>query len=203
MTEKELVAKARGGDFQAFTELIDAHKNKIYALVRKLTGNTEDAEDILQETFLRAIDKIDQFRGDASFGTWLYTIALNLTRAQYAKQKQADLQPIEEYLPAKGQGHHHPDDNNLFDWRDPHQILESNQLREIIDRVLDDLPYKYREAFILRYFEEMPIKEVAKVINESEAATKSRILRARLALRDELSEVFRERYDEKMPRVRK
>jgi len=94
MTEKELVAKARGGDFQAFTELIDAHKNKIYALVRKLTGNTEDAEDIVQETFLRAIDKIDQFRGDASFGTWLYTIALNLTRAQYAKQKQADLQPM-------------------------------------------------------------------------------------------------------------
>ena len=204
MNEKELVTRAQAGDFAAFAELINAQKNKIYALVRKLTGNTEDAEDIVQETFLRAIDKIDQFRGESSFGTWLYTIALNLTRAEYAKQKQAELRPIEEYLPTKGEvGEHSHAGSGLFDWRDPHQILESKQLSSIIDRVLGDLPYKYREAFILRYFEELPVKEVARVINESEAATKSRILRARLALRDELSEVFRERYDEKVPRVRK
>jgi RNA polymerase sigma-70 factor (ECF subfamily) len=204
MSEKELVARAKSGDFEAFSELIDAHKSKIYALVRKLTGNVQDAEDIVQETFLKAIDKIDQFRGESSFGTWLYTIALNLTRAQYAKQKQAELRPLEEYLPGGGSS---ADNHNagpaLFDWRDPHKILESNQLREIIDNVLNELPYKYREAFILRYFQELSVKEVAGIIKESEAATKSRILRARMALRERLTEVFEDSYGEELPRIRK
>ena len=197
--EKELVARAQAGDFQAFTELIDAHKNKIWAVARKLTGNTQDSEDIVQETFLKAIDNIDKFRGESSFGTWLYTIALNLARAHFAKQKRTDLKPIEEYVPGGGSetinDHSHAD---LFDWRDPHKILESAQLKKIIDEALDELPYMYREAFVLRYFEEMSVKEVAEMIHESEAAAKSRILRARLALRDKLSKVFEDTYGQEL-----
>ena len=200
MNEKELVSRARAGDFDAFTELINAHKDRLYGLALKLSGNRQDAEDILQETFLKAIDKIDQFREEATFGTWLYSIALNQARGHYARQKQADLKPLEEYLPA---GDHHADhaaaEHTLFNWEDPHTIMESAELAEIIQRLIAELPYKYREAFLLRYIEELPVKEVARLINETEAAAKSRILRARLAMREELAKIFEGTNEREMP----
>lgn len=194
-----MVKRAQAGDFDAFAELIEAHKNKIYGLARKLSGNEQDAEDIVQDTFLKAIDKIDQFRQESSFGTWLYTIALNESRALFAKRKQTDLKPIEEYLPAGHSGDHETGDHHrLYDWKDPGSVMESERLRQTIDRHIAGLPYKYREAFVLRYIEEMSVKEVARAINESEAATKSRILRARLALRDQLAEFFEDRHAGKL-----
>jgi RNA polymerase sigma-70 factor (ECF subfamily) len=202
MDERELVQKAQAGDFEAFAELINAHKDKIYGLGLRLSGNSEDAEDIVQDTLLKAIDKIDQFRQESSFGTWLYAIALNQARTLLAKRKQTDLKPIDEYLPA----HQHTDGAqtkadstpahaSLFEWRDPEKLFESEELRQTINRLIAELPYKYREAFLLRYDEELSVKEIAKVIDESVAATKSRILRARLALREQLSEIFEERHD--------
>ncbi|HBC47344.1 MAG TPA: hypothetical protein DCZ43_09885 [candidate division Zixibacteria bacterium] len=188
MIERELIARMQAGDFEAFSELIDAHKDKIYALVHRLVGNKENAEDIIQETFLKAIDNIGQFRGESSFGTWIYAIALNLSRAYFAKQKQADLLPIDSYLPTSDEsndGH-----SQLFDWQDPHRMLETKELRETINRALDSLPYKYREAFLLRYYNELSVKEIAELSGQSEASAKSRILRARLALRDYLSKAF-------------
>ncbi len=196
MKENELVRQAKAGDFEAFTELINTHKKKIYALAIKLSGNSQDAEDIVQDTFIKAIDKIDQFRQDASFGTWLYSIALNESRAHLSKQKQTELKPLEAYLPNSGSADLHDSGSfRLFDWQDPHKLLENEELKQIIDKVISDLPYKYREAFVLRYHDELSIKEISNIINESVASTKSRVLRARLALRDELSRIFEERYE--------
>lgn len=195
--EKQLVQRAQAGDFDAFSELVGAHKTKLYNLALKMTGNELDAEDIVQDTFMKAIDKIDQFRGEASFGTWLYSIALNQTRMALAKDKRTDLRPIEEYLPA----HAHSDEGaefSVFDWQDPHKLLERDQLRSAIDKAIKELPVQYREAFVLRYIDELPIKEVAELIGESVAATKSRVLRARLAVRDYLSKVFASRYGQEM-----
>jgi RNA polymerase sigma-70 factor (ECF subfamily) len=192
MDERELIARMKAGDFDAFSELVDAHKNKIYVLIHRLVGNKENAEDIIQETFLKAIDNISQFRGDSSFGTWLYSIALNLSRAHFAKQKQMDLLPIEDYLPLSGDAHE--GHSQLLDWQDPHKVLEIKEIRETVNRALAELPLKYREAFLLRYYNELSVKEVAKLIGESVAATKSRILRARLALRDYLAKEFEGRY---------
>ena len=197
MNERELLAKAQSGDFEAFIQLVDAHKGKVYAMVRRLAGNEQDAEDIMQDTLLKAIDKIDQFRGEASFGTWLYSIALNQARAQFSKSKQADLEPIEDYLPMKSVAGSH-EDIGLFDWHDPHQELESQQLRGILNEVVAKLPYKYREAFLLRYVEELSVKEVARLTKQSEASAKSRILRARLALRDKLSRTFEAEYGKEL-----
>lgn len=202
MDEQQLVTRAKSGDFDAFNSLINMHKGRIFALAARMTGNDQDAEDIVQDTFLKAIDKIDQFRGESSFGTWLYSIALNESRAAMARQKHTDLAQIEEYLPS---GDLHDSDsadaNRLFDWDDPHKALENEELRRIIDELIAALPYKYRAAFVLRYQEELPIKEVAAIINESEAATKSRVLRARLALREKLSKIFEDRYGQGMPRI--
>ena len=199
MDEKQLVAQAQAGDFEAFAKLVEANKQKVFALVRRLAGNNEDAEDILQDTFLKAIDKIDQFRGDSAFATWLSSIALNQARALHAKSKQADLKPIEEYLPGSG-SHGDGQQNNLrlFDWQDPHELMESRELKQLVDEAVAELPYKYREAFLLRYIEELSVKEVAQLTNQSVASAKSRILRARLALRDRLSSEFEDRYGKKV-----
>ncbi len=199
MDEKQLVAKAQAGDFEAFAKLIEANKQKVYAFVRRLTANTEDAEDILQDSFLKAIDKIDQFRGEASFGTWLSSIALNEARVLYARKKQFDLKPIEDYLPGAGShGDDQQDSIRLFDWQDPQSQLESDELRRTVNGAVDKLPYKYREVFVLRYIEELSVKEVARLTKQTVASTKSRILRAPLALRDMLSSTFEERYGKKV-----
>ncbi|UCD62869.1 MAG: sigma-70 family RNA polymerase sigma factor, partial [Candidatus Zixiibacteriota bacterium] len=156
MNEKELIARAQAGDFEAFTALVKANQSRVYALALKMTGNEQDAEDIVQETLLKAIDNIEQFRGESSFGTWLYAIALNQARAHLARQKQADLRPIEAYLPTRSADDFHiGEKHRLFDWKDPHQQLESEELRKIMDEVIGSLPLKYREAFLLRYFEEL------------------------------------------------
>jgi RNA polymerase sigma-70 factor (ECF subfamily) len=202
MNETQLVQAAQSGDFEAFSTLIGQHKDRIYGLARKLSGNAEDADDIVQETFLKAIDNIDKFRLEASFGTWLHSIALNEARALFAKRKQTDLRPLEEYLPAgHGISDARSESPRLFDWHDPHKALEDDELRRITDEAIQSLPYIYREAFLLRYIEEMSVKEIAEQIGESEAAAKSRILRARLALRDFLSKRFEDSYGQKMPGI--
>jgi len=185
--EQQLVRRAQAGDFDAFTELIAAHRTRLYNLALKMTGSQLDAEDIVQDTFLKAIDRIDQFRGEAAFGTWLYAITLNETRMALAREKRADLRPIEDYLPAHDRDHGGP---TVYDWRDPHRLLEQGELRTAIDRAIGELPLPYREAFVLRYIDELPIKEVAELLGESVAATKSRVLRTRLAVRDRLAKQF-------------
>jgi len=196
MNEKELVHKAQSGDFEAFSSLIEKYKTKIYNLALKLSGDRHDAEDILQETFLKAVDNIEKFRAESSFGTWLYAIAVNIVRARYAESRKADLMPIEDYLP--GSHGDEASDSELFEWGDPHNLMEQKELRNIIDQSLSEIPKKYSMPFILRYYEDMSVKQVADTMNLTVAAAKSRILRARLALREKLSEIFREKIDEQV-----
>lgn len=195
MNEKELVQQAQNGDYEAFARLISTHQSAIYGLARRLAGNEQDAEDIVQDTLLKAIDKIDQFRAESSFGTWLYAIALNQARALLGQRKKSDLRPIEEYLP---DSRNEAETRELYDWSDPASRLEAQELKTLIDRLVSELPYNYREAFLLRYNEELPVKEIAAITGESVAATKSRILRARLALREQLSLYFEESRDRQM-----
>ena len=196
MNEQELIKKAQAGEFDAFNKLVNKYRDKIYGLTLKLTGNKEDAEDIMQDTFLKAVDNIDKFRMESSFGTWLYTIALNSFRADKSKQKKMILKPIDDYLPG---GHGDEDDKiKLQDWGNPYELYESKEIKEYIDRALSEMPNKYSMPFILRYTEEMRVNEVAKILNLSVAATKSRILRARLALREKLSDLFKEHIGEEL-----
>ncbi len=182
MSEKQLVASAKSGDFAAFTQLVEKYQPRVFGLAKRMTRNEDDAQDILQETMLKAIDKLDQFRGDSSFGTWLYSIALNEGRAFLRREQRAELQTLEEFMPTAGAGA----PRNLQEWRNPHSDLEQQQIREALDEAIDELRAEYSIPFVLRYLEELPVKEVAKVMQLSEAATKSRILRARLFLREKL-----------------
>jgi RNA polymerase sigma-70 factor (ECF subfamily) len=186
MSEKQLVASAKAGDFAAFSQLVEKYQARVFGLAKRMTRNEDDAQDILQETMLKAIDKLDQFRGDSSFGTWLYSIALNEGRAFLRREQRAELRTLEEFMPTAGSGA----PRNLQEWRNPHSELEQQQIREALDEAIDELRAEYSIPFVLRYLEELPVKEVAKVMQLSEAATKSRILRARLFLREKLEPIM-------------
>jgi len=194
MKEKALIKSAKAGNFEAFNDLVAGHTDRIYRLALKITGNTDDSEDIVQNTFLKAIDKIDQFREDASFGTWVYAIALNEIRRCLSHRNSFKVKSIDEYLPNS----HSDSTIELFDWGDPHKYMKQREIREIIDSSLENMSEKYSIPFILRYMEQLSIKEIAETLDLSEAAVKSRILRTRLALREKLSKIFRERKYEKM-----
>jgi RNA polymerase sigma-70 factor (ECF subfamily) len=191
MNEKEIVRRAQAGDFEAFAELVNKEKEKIYRLALKLTGSRPDAEDILQDTMLKAIEKIDTFRMESSFGTWLYTIALNLIRRTTSSRKYKSLKPIEDYLPDG-----HGSSAALIDWGEPHSLLEREETQRIIDSALAKMPKIYSTPFVLRYLEEMPVKEVAATLKVTVAAAKSRILRARLSLRETISDKMKEKINE-------
>jgi RNA polymerase sigma-70 factor (ECF subfamily) len=192
-SEKELVAKAQSGDFAAFTRLIEAYRPRIFGLALKLAKNREDAEDIFQETFLKAIDNIKKFRAESTFGTWLYAIAVNVVRAKYSDENKQELLPIEDYLPSShGRGHPDTDLPELLDWNDPLSKLTDDEVRNMIDAAIHELPLKYRTPFLLRYTQDMSLQEVADTLHLSLAAAKSRILRARLALRDKLNDYLSE-----------
>lgn len=187
--EKELVRRSQAGDFKAFTILIEGYRSRIFGLARKLAKNKEDAEDIFQETFLKAIDNIKKFRAESSFGTWLYMITVNIVRAKYGRDKKKELLPLEEYLPVK-HGHHEGELPQLFDWKDPLSKITDREIQTRLDEALSQLPLKYRMPFLLRYTQELSVQEVADTLKLSLAATKSRILRARLALRKSLNDYF-------------
>ncbi len=191
INEKELVTQAQAGDFVSFTKLIQAYQPKIFGLALKMAKNREDAEDIFQETFLKAVDNIQKFRGDSAFGTWLYTIAINIIRGKYGRESKKELLPLEEYLPIKN-GDHSEKSPNLFDWNDPLSNLTNKEIRGKINQALNQIPQKYRLPFILRYTQEMSVQEVADTLKLSLAATKSRILRARMAMRSQLSDYLSE-----------
>lgn len=189
--EQTLVQRAQAGDYGAFSELIERYRPRIFALALKLGKNREDAEDIFQDTFLKAIDNIRKFRAESSFGTWLYAICVNVVRARYGRERKTELLPLEDYLP---DGHNSSDAAALraADWKDPLATLTENEIREILDKAIHDLPLKYRIPFLLRYTQDLSLQEVADALDLKLANVKSRILRARLALRQALAEYFTE-----------
>jgi len=194
MNERELQNRARNGDFEAFSELVKMHSDRIYRLALKMTKNRDDAEDAVQNTFLKAVDKIDQFKGESTFGTWIYSIALNEIRGHFARSNKMAINTIEDYLPAG----HGKNSNELFDWGNPHEYMENRQIQDFITETLRNMPDNYSVPFILRYMEEMSVKEIAEILKLSVPATKSRILRARLALRQKLSDYLEENKSEKV-----
>ena len=94
MDERQLIKQAQSGDFGAFQSLVEPYRIRLFALAKRMTGNQQDAEDIVQDTLLKAIDNLEQFRAESSFGTWLYAIALNAGRHHLVHQQRQELQPI-------------------------------------------------------------------------------------------------------------
>jgi RNA polymerase sigma-70 factor (ECF subfamily) len=172
-TERQLIAQARAGNTYAFDALVSGFAPRIYRLALRMLGDAEEAEDVLQETMIRAYRCLDTFRGDAAFGTWLYAIAARvcLTRRR-AAQRRPEQVPYDELRLAAGDA--------------AEQVL----MREAGDRVqraLNALPPRDRLLLVLRFVEELSHEEIARVMGWSVENSRTRLLRAKRA--------FRERYE--------
>jgi RNA polymerase sigma-70 factor (ECF subfamily) len=180
----------RTGDRAEFSRLIEAYSGVIYRLTLKMLHNTQDAEDALQDTFIKAYRGLPSFDGRASLSTWLYRIATNEALMMLRKRKRT-LVSIEEPLENSRDEEQEP--LQIVDWCClPEQELLSTEARAFLDKAIDELPETLRVVFVLRDIEGLSTLETAEVLNLSETAVKTRLSRARLRLRERLTGYYRD-----------
>jgi len=184
MNEKELIIKAQHGDRKALGELVRKYEQTIYNFSFKICRDKEKAEHAMQETFMSMIKNIGQFSGKSKLSTWLYTIVSNhcLMMARANKSKSFASLDDEDAL---------IDEKNIAEWKvTPQKIAENNELKSILDKAIDKLPYDYRIVFLLRDVEGLSTAETGEIVKLSIPAVKSRLHRARAFLRNELNKSF-------------
>jgi RNA polymerase sigma-70 factor, ECF subfamily len=185
--EHLLVAAAKKGDTAAFEELVNRYENKIFRLTSNITGNHEDAEDAMQEAFLKAYAHLNNFQGDSRFYTWLVRIAANEALMRLRKRRPGQVS-IDE--PIESDGDLIP--REIEDWKpNPEREYAEAEIQKILADVIEKLEPDYRIVLVLRDLEELSTLETAEALGISETAVKSRLLRARLKLRDKLNRYFR------------
>ena len=184
MDEKQLIERAKQGDSKALTELVKMYEQTVYNFAFKICRDRERAEHTMQETFLSMVKSLHQFSGNSKLSTWLYTIVSNhcLMLARSQKNKNFTYLEDDDALISNV----HPNDWNVK----PDKVAENNELREILDKAIEKLPYDYRIVFLLRDIEGFSTEETGKMTNLSIPAVKSRLHRARAFLRNELNETF-------------
>ena len=185
LTDRAYVAKARSGDADAYRVLVERHSRTLFRLAFRMTGNEQDAEDVVQESFLRAYRQLGKFDDRASFGTWLYRIAANcsldLVRARKRRSEQlvaAEPDTREDPIAALPSGDPSPEREAL-----------SSEVRERVAAAMQDLSAAERTAFVLRHFEGMCIEEVSRVLECQPGAAKHSVFRAVQKLRRALEPV--------------
>ncbi len=192
-TDEELVARARAKDFGAFEQLLDRYEDKIFRLAYRFVRNETEAKEILQDTFLSIWRKLDSFKGDAQFSTWLYRVAANAALMRLRAQKRHPEVSTED-LPIDfldNYGHLPPAGENWA--KRPDDELQSEELRRHIQAAVDELPEIYRTVFLIRDVEGLSTEETAEVLQISIPTVKTRLHRARLALRETIGRYFDQR----------
>lgn len=187
----DLVAQAAGGDPTAFSELVARHQDRVYAVAMHLLRDTSEAEEVVQETFLAALEKLAGFRGDAAFTTWLHRVAANAALMRLRKRRRApdglSESPMDELLPRFDAQGHLLAEGPSHDWsKRADEQLADRQVRQAVEGAIQNLPEDYRIVFLLRDVEGLSSEAMAELLGISVAAVKSRLHRARLALRAEL-----------------
>jgi len=186
--ESVLVDQAKAGDQNAFTELVNRYERKIYRLAKNITQNDEDAEDVLQDAFLKAYTHLDNFKGDSKFYTWIVRIAVNEALMRLRKRKTDRTVPLDEPVELGEE----TVQREIAVWEDnPEQQYSQEEWRRILDEAVDSLKPDFRTVFVLRDIEELSTEETAETLGISVPAVKSRLLRARLALRERLTRQFK------------
>ena len=180
----------RAGDKAEFARVVEAYSGVIYRLAIKMLENPQDAEDVLQETFIKAYRSLPRFDGRSSLSTWLYRIATNEALMLIRRRKHTFVS-IDEPLEADDQERMPV---QIVDWCClPESELMSSEARSNMDQAVDKLPHRLRVVFLLRDIEGLSTRETADVLDLSEAAVKTRLSRARMRLREMLSEYYGER----------
>jgi len=189
LPDAELVRRAQAGDLNAFEQLALRHERRVYSLALRMTRHAQDAEDITQQTLLSAIEHLEGFRGESSFSTWLLRIATHAALKLIRKRRGLDVVPLEEDPASDDPSPSLPHPEYIADWRQsPAQLVHSHEVQRLLDDALDALDEKHRPVFLLRDMEGLSIRETAEALGLSEANTKVRLLRARLQLRELLTQ---------------
>jgi RNA polymerase sigma-70 factor, ECF subfamily len=185
-----LVERVRGGDVVAYDTLVRKYERQIFRIAQHITQNREDAEDVTQDAFLKAYEKLDQFQGNSKFYTWLVRIAVNESLMRLRKRRSGKMVSLDEDVETE-EGSVPRD---LADWDpDPEQNYSQTELAEILRKTIQGLPPGFRVVFTLRDVDGLSTEETAETLGLSVPAVKSRLLRARLQLRERLSRYFRRR----------
>jgi RNA polymerase sigma-70 factor (ECF subfamily) len=191
--ETTLVAQSREGDTAAFGELVRRYEGKIFRLAQHVTQNREDAEDVLQETFMKAYEHLDQFQGNSKFYTWIVRIAVNQALMKLRRRKTDKSVSLDETIDTG-------EDTMVREiaaWdEDPEQRFSRDELGGILDTAVQSLDPPYRSVFVLRDIDELSTEETADALGLSVPAVKSRLLRARLQLREKLTRYFKRKGDD-------
>lgn len=187
-TELALVQAAQKGDVGAFEQLIKKYDRNVFRIAQHITQNREDAEDVVQDAFLKAYQKLDQFQGNSKFYTWIVRIAVNEALMKLRKRKSDKLVSMDEDVET--------DEGTITrefaDWSpNPEQQYNQAELNDILSRTIQGLPASFRTVFVLRDVEGLSTEETAEMLGLSVPAVKSRLLRARLQLRERLSRHFK------------
>jgi len=188
--DRELVERAQGGDFASFESLVGKYERRVYHLAARIVGQSHDADEVVQQTFLSLIEKLKSFRQEARFSTWLTRVATNHALALLRRRSRRRTVPLAEDRSAETDDvPPHPE--YIAQWREtPEQIAARRETRQILDAALDELDEKYRLVFLLRDVERLSTSETAETLGISVANVKVRLLRARMMLRERLTREF-------------
>jgi len=191
--EAAIVAQARLGNTSAFNELLRRYERKIFRLALHITQNREDAEDVLQESFLKAFEHLDQFQGQSKFYTWIVRIAVNQALMKLRKRKADRSVSLDDTIDTG-------EDNisrEIAAWdENPEQKYSREELQRILTSAIDSLAPIYRAVFVLRDIDGLSTEDAAEALELSIPAVKSRLLRARLQLREKLTRFFKRKGDD-------
>lgn len=191
--ESALVARAKAGDASAFSELVRHYDRRVFRMAKQITQNDDDAEDVLQEAFLKAYTHLDDFQGNSKFYTWIVRIAVNEALMKLRKRRTDRTVPLDEPIDTG-------EDEVLREiavWdENPEDTYSREELATLLDEAVQSLKPAYRTVFILRDIEELSIEETAEALDLSISAVKSRLLRARLQLREKLTRQFKQKGDD-------
>ena len=197
-SEVEWVQKAQAGDLEAFESLVSLYEKRIYNIARRILESEPDAEDVLQETFLKAFESLAKFRREASFYTWIVQIAVNASLQRLNQRKKWATVSLNGVDERDNDDDYRP--REVVIWEDhPEKIYSRKELKEILNAAISSLPAIYRTVFLLKDMENLSAEQVARMLGISLPATKSRLIRARLELRERLGSHFRKKGAEVLP----
>jgi RNA polymerase sigma-70 factor, ECF subfamily len=183
--EAELIQRVCQGDKEAFYDLVRPFERAVYTAAISILNNPADAEEVAQEAVLKAFSNLARFRGEAKFSTWLIQITINEARLKLRKDRRHLYEALDEARTDE-EGDYFPQD--FADWREvPSEALQREELRQALKQAIDGLAPKYREVLILRDVQHFSIEETAQALGISEGNVKTRLLRARLQMRDALA----------------
>jgi RNA polymerase sigma-70 factor (ECF subfamily) len=190
-TDAELVQRAKAADLAAMEELVSRHERAVYSLVRRIVSHDQDAQDVTQQTFLDAIEHLGTFREEARFRTWLLRIATYAALKIIRKRRGLEMVSLDAATEPQGDDGTIPHPEFIADWRQsPEELASRSETRRLIENALEGLDEKHRLVFLLRDVEGFSVRETAEALGITEVNVKVRLLRARLQLRERLTQAF-------------